>query len=399
MYHEKIAKKFGSDLFDLLGPKETRGPWNSLSLTEQTARINRIPEYVNTRSLGSHPTFVDMLCFCFQKLVNMGDDNPLRGIDLPEFSSLSEAAEKMDMPAMNYDPTNLHHIVILVKNAAKQRDIFLRHIFADIVFRFNPGLVFPGIGRMNSKGQLFVNDAQHRTLACMILGIEQVPLSFIRSDDEYWDVSQYAAINIHSLSASPFDHYRIRVQRATASEEANMPIEKEDKICKEMDVLFNELEIVVVEKKDTVGSNSKVLTGIGNMVKYRKDYSKDAFERAVTINAVLFPTCVFQTANSWGLMEFLEHQDKRLDKKEFDYKLRNALRKAWQKPNQGNRLHKDIKDCYKDQTDSEANNSRVPEPVIIAHGIWQVCKKYEPDGKWVEPPWPAKMQKFTMDLV
>lgn len=398
MYHEKITNKFGADLFDVLGPKENRVPWDSLSLAEQTSRINRIPEYINTRKLGSHPKFVDMVVLCFQELVNMGENNPLLGIDLPVFDSLNQAAASMNMPAMNYDPTNLHDVVILVKNAAKQREIFLRHIFADIVFRFNPGLVFPGIGRMNSQGELYVNDAQHRTLACMMLGIEQVPLSFIHSDDEYWDVSQYAAINIHSLSASSFDHYRIRFQRAMACEEAGFPVEKEDAVCKEMHELFESLDVIVVEKKDDVGTNSKVLTGIGNMIKYRKDYSKDLFERAVSLNARLFPTCVFQTANSLGLMEFLKYQ-KNTNSKDLDYHLFNALRKAWQKPNQGNRLHKDIKDAYKEKTEADATNSRVAEEIILAYGIYQVCKHYDPDYAWVEPKWPSKIDKFTLDLV
>ena len=398
MYHEKITNKFGADLFDVLGPKENRVQWESLSLAEQNSRLNRIPEYINTRKLGSHPKFVDMVILCLQELVNLGDNNPLLVIDFPVFNSLSQAAESMSMPAMNYDPTNLHDVIILVKNAAKQREIFLRHIFADIVFRFNPGLVFPGIGRMNSKGELYVNDAQHRTLACMILGIEQVPLSFIHSDDEYWDVAQYAAINIHSLSASSFDHYRIRFQRALASEEAGFPVEKEDAICKEMHELFESLDIIVVEKKDNIGTNSKVLTGIGNMITYRKNYSKELFERAVSLNARLFPTCVFQTANSLGLMEFLKYQ-KNTNVKDLDYHLFNALRKAWQKPNGGNRLHKDIKDAYKVQTDADATNSRVPEQLIVAHGIYQVCKHYDSDYKWVEPKWPGKIDKFELDLV
>lgn len=399
-YHPTVTAKFGEDLFLLLGPKENRVSWNSLSLIEQTARINRIPEYVNTRSLGKHPSFVDMQVFCFQKLVNMGQENPLLGIDLPCFNSLADAAEKMQMPAMNYDVTNLHDIILLVKNASKQRDVFLRHIFVDIVFRFNPGLVFPGIGRMDSKGRLFVNDAQHRTLACMFLGIEQVPLSFIRSDDEYWDVQQYAAINIHSLSASPFDHYRIRVQRADVSIEAGFPVETEDQICYEMSKLFMDLDIIVAEKNDkTLGTNSKVLTGIGNMIKYRKEFQKNHFERSVEINARLFPTCIFHTANSWGLMEFFKYQTAGVDPMLMDSLIQKALRKRWPRDNQGGQLHKNIKDTFKYQTDSDATNSRVPEPLIIAHGIYQVCKKYAPEGTWVEPTWPKGHTKFKMDLV
>ena len=62
-------------------------------------------------------------------------------------------------------------------------------------------------------------------------------------------------------------------------------------------------------------------------------------------------------------------------------------------------MPKNIKDTYKEQTDADAYNSRVPEPVIIAHGIWQICKKYQPQIDWVEPAWPANANKFELDLV
>lgn len=400
MYHPKITAQFGADLFKVLGPKADRVPWNSLSLTEQKARLARIPEYVNTRSLGKRPTLVEVVIFSLNKLVLMGTDNPLLGIDLPEYNSLSDAAEKLNTKALNYDPTCLHDIVILVKNAEKQRDVFLRHIFADIVFRFNPGLVLPGVGRLDSNGRLFVNDAQHRILACIILGIESVPVNYIESDDEFWDVAQYAAINIHSLVASEFDRYRIRVQREQAARDAGMPSEAEDAISYELSELFANLGVTVTEKTDkSTGSFALVLTGIGNMIKYRIQYGQDHFTRATTLNAQLFPTSKFQTANTWGLCEFLKHQRLAETDDVVDYALMNALRKRWMKNNMGNQLHKNIKDAYKDQTWSDYSNSRVPEEMIIAHGIWQVCKKYAPEINWTEPKWPEGNKMFKLALV
>ena len=386
-YHSKISTQFGADLFKLLGPKAERVAWNSLSAQERKRRIAKIPLYIPTRSLGKHPKLVDIVIYCFNRLVNMGVDNPLLGIDLPEFESLVKAAEIENVPAMNYDSHTLRNIDILYKNAAKQRDVFLRHIFADIVFRFNPGLVFPGIGRMNSKGMLFVNDAQHRTLACIILGIEEIPINYITSDDEYWDVAQYAAINIHSLSASEFDRYRIRVQRDIEALLAGRPQEADDAICHELHDLFDNLGITVAEKGDTLGTNSLVLTSIGNMIKYREDYIKDQFERAVTLNAQMFPTCKFQSANSWGIMEFLKYQDPNANTMTMDYAIMGSLKKRWAKDNVGNQLHSQIKEAYKDKTGTAATSSRAPEQLIIAHGVYQVCMKYEPTGGWIEPEW------------
>lgn len=400
-YHSKITSQFGADLYKLLGPKADRIKWSDLPLQERKRRLSKIPVYIPTRSLGKHPKLVDVVIYCFNRLVNMGIDNPLLGVDLPEFESLVQAAELANVPAMNYDDHTLRNIDVLYKNAAKQRDVFLRHIFEDIIFRFNPGLVFPGIGRMNSKGMLFVNDAQHRTLACIILGITEIPINYITSDDEYWDVAQYAGINIHSLSASEFDKYRIRVQRYIEAVAAGMPVEADDELSYELHELFDNLGITVAEKGDTLGTNSLVLTSIGNMIKYREEYKKDAFDRATTLNAQMFPTCKFQTANSWGLMEFLSYQNKSIDPMEIDYAIMNALKKRWAKDNIGNQLHSQIKDAYKKTLGTSATSSRAPEPLIIAHGIWQVCSKYNDSIIWTEPEWDVSKHgpKFKFSTV
>ena len=397
-YHPKLVAAFGADLFKVLGPPADRVKWSSLSLAEQKSRLKRIPEYVNTRSLGKHPTLVDVLVLALNKLVLMGTDNPLLGIDLPVFDSLAVAASTLNTQALNYNASNLQPLEKLVKNAEKQRDVFLRHIFEDIIFRFNPGLVLPGVGRLNSKGFLYVNDAQHRTLACILLGIEEVPINYIISDDEFWDVAQYAALNIHSLTASEFDRYRIRVQRETAAREAGFPSEPEDAISFELNELFGNLGIEVVEKVDS-GSRAGTLTSIGNMIKYRITYGKDYFTRATTVNAQLFSTSKFHTANSWGLMEFLKYQNLTETDLVADHAIMTALSERWPKKNTGGQLHKNIKDAYKDQTSASYSNSRVPEEMIIAHGIYQVCKKYAPNIKWAEPAWPSGNKKFKLALV
>ena len=398
-YHPKITAQFGPDLFQVLGPAVNRVKWNSLSLSEQERRLKKIPEYVDTRGLGKHPMLVDIVILCFNELVHMGQDNPLLGIDLPVYNSLAQAAQVMNTQALNYNASNLQPINVLVKNAAKQRDVFLRHIFEDIILRFNPGLVIPGVGRMNSKGFLFVNDAQHRIIGCIIVGIEQVPINYITSDEEYWDVAQYAAINIHSLVASEFDRYRIRVQREKEARAAEFLSEPKDAISFELSELFDNLGITVTERANKGNGNSLVLTGIGNMIKYRIDYGEDFFSRATALNARLFSTSKFHTANSWGLMEFFKYQDPTIDKHQMDYAIMNALRKRWNKTNGGGQMHKQIKDCYNQQTGSDATNSRIPEAAIIAHGIYQVCVKYAPDVNWIEPHWDNKFTKFTLALV
>jgi hypothetical protein len=393
-YHAKIKAQFGEDLFKVLGPKNDRVKWETLSFQDQQKRLKNIPTYVSTR-LGKTPLLIDIVIACLNELILLGDNNPLLGIDLPIYDSLIDAGEKLKVETLDYADSNMKRIDSLVKAADKQRDVFLRHIFEDIIFRFNPGLVLPGIGRLDNKGRLFVNDAQHRILGCIMLGIEEVPMINIKSDQEFWDVAQYAAINIHSLSASEFDRYRIRVQREIASREYGFPSEPEDAISYELSTLFDNLGIRVIEKSESKTGNSLVLSSIGNMIKYRIEYGQDHFNRATEINARLFTTSKFHTANSWGLMEFFKYQDTKEDKFIMDYALMNALRKRWKKTNSGGKMYSSIRTSYKEQTDSEANNSRVPEPLIIAHGIYQVCKTYSPDFNWKEPTWPEGRLKFV----
>lgn len=396
-YPKIITDYFGTDLIKLLGPKNKRVPWKSLTFAEQAERIKNIPVYISTRRLGKAPSFPEMLFECFRVLQNLGDKNPLLGIDLPDYGSLSNASNTHGTPALNYFNT-LTNVSGLYKNAEKQRDLFLQHILVDIVFQFEPGLVFPGVGRQDSKGRIFVNDAQHRTLACMFLGIDAVPLNYIQSDDEYWDVQQYAAININSLQCSEFDKYRIRVQRGDCSVEAGLPVDLEDQVCMDMRDVFVRNDITVTEKGDKeVGINGKVLTGIGNMIKYWKDYGAEITTRAIDLNALMFPTTVFQTANTWGLCEFLKAQDPNVDKMQMDYAIQRAIKTLLPKDNQGNKLHDMIKKKCKE--DNNLSSIRF-EPVVIAEGIRQICKVMgdEVEWTWNEPKWTEEKYRFELDL-
>jgi hypothetical protein len=397
-YPKLITDFFGTDLNKLLGPANKRVPWKSLSHAEQAERTKNIPVYISTRHKGKAPSFPEMLFECFRVLQNLGTKNPLDGIDLPDYGSLSNASVVHGTPALNYFNT-LTNVNTLYKNAEKQRDLFLQHILIDIVFQFEPGLVFPGVGRQDSKGRIFVNDAQHRTLACMFLGIDHVPLNYIKSDDEYWDVQQYAAININSLQCSDFDKYRIRVQRGDCSVEAGLPVDPADQLCMEMRDVFDQNDITVVEKGDKeVGKSGKVLSGIGNMTKYWKDYGADTATRAIALNALMFPTTVFQTANSWGLMEFISAQDPSVDKMQMDYAIQRAIKTLLPKDNAGSKLHDMIKKKCKE--DNNINSIRY-EPVVIAEGIRQICEVMgeEVDWTWNEPTWPEEKYEFEMDLV
>tara|TARA_B110000285_G_scaffold115108_1_gene130450 strand:- start:296 stop:1492 length:1197 start_codon:yes stop_codon:yes gene_type:complete len=395
-YPKEITDFFGDDLFRLLGPKADRRNWHSLSFKEQQARIKSIPIYISTRKLGKAPTYAQILYEVFNQLALLGDKNPLMGIDLPYYDSLGDASVELDMPILN---SQLEDVSQFVNNAETQRDVFLAHILLDIVFQFQPGLVFPGIGRKDSAGNIFVNDAKHRTLGCMILGINQVPLYYIKSDEAYWDVQQYAAININSLQCSEFDRYRIRTQRARACIAAGYKVDPEDQIALDMFNVFDSMGIIVAERGDTsIGTNAKVLTGIGNMTTYWRAYGKDIATRAIQINAQMFPTSMFQTANCWGLMEFLKHQT-HSSEMELDFEIHKAVKELLPRDNSGGKLHSLIKTACKEQNDI---SSLRWEPVVIAEGIHQLVKAYSTadltlnDVKWPEP---KERYTFALDLV
>lgn len=396
-YPKEVTDLFGADLLKLLGPRANRRAWNSLSFKEQSERIEAIPVYISTRRIGNAPSFTSMLIECFRVLINLGSKNPLMGIELPNYGSLAHASNSHGTPALNYFNT-LTPVSDLYKNAEKQRDLFLQHILVDIVFQFEPGLVFPGVGRRDSKGRIFVNDAQHRTLGCMFLGIDEVPLNYITSDDEYWDVQQYAAININGLSCSEFDKYRIRVQRGDASKAAGFVIDPEDQLCMDMRDVFYRNDVVVTEKGDKdISINGRVLTGIGNMIKYWKTYGPKIATRAIELNAVMFPTSTFQTANSWGLMEFLKTQDTSVNPMDMDFAIQRAIKEWLPKDNQGNKLHDLIKKTCKE--DNDLNSIRF-EPIVIAEGIRQLCDYYESDvaWNWKEPTWTEERYDFELAL-
>ncbi len=399
MYHTRIADQFGSDLSLVLGPKADRVKWHDLDANDQQRRLRAFPTYLSTRELGSHPSLIDVAIYALNRLCSQGEMNPLRGLDLPSYGSLSQACTIHGAPPINYG-SSLVPIDRLYKNAAKQRDVWLKHIFEDIIFQFDPSLVFAGIGRMTTDGRLFVNDAQHRTLACILMGINDVPINYIESDSEYYDVKQYVGININALSASDYDRWRSRCALYVESLKIGKSVDPECVIAHELKMLFDACNVKVVEEGDKSQGNSLVLSGIGNMVKYRKEYGGKIFARAVRLNSAMFPKSKVHTANCWGLMEFLRDQEGLLlDPVAIDSAIHRAVKKRWKKDSNGQSFHGDIKTSYRDSTKASATNSRVPEQIILAEGIRQVCERYEANTPWKQPRWPAGIDGFKLPLV
>lgn len=401
-YSNKVTQMFGDDLYPLLGPKANRVPWHSLSYKEQQKRLDKCPDYVTCNGLGKVATFEDMFILCIQQLINLGqDNNPLYGIDIPQFDSLEDASVAMNFPPLVY--ANLADISSFVQNNETQRHIFLRHIIEDIVCDFKPHMVSSGLGRMDSKGRLFVNDGKHRTIGCMFFGIEQVGIPYLISDDTLYDIEQYRSENITPLAPSEFDKYRIRVQAAEARINAGKEPYESDKVCHFLHEVFEGCGVTVTEKGDPEGSKSNGLTGVGNMIKYTVDYGEDFMKAAIEFDARTFPSTVFKTANAWGIAEFLKAQDQDAYKNNY-FQMMDEISKAIKiylpEDRSGNKLHASIKQAIKDQN-PELTSIR-NEPKVIAKGIYKIVSRYSTDNSWEwnDIEFPSDFQyDFEMDLI
>lgn len=401
-YSIKVKQMFGEDLYALLGPKANRVSWYSLSYKEQQARLDKCPVYITCDNLGNIAEIDDMLVLCMQQLINLGQkDNPLFGIDIPQYDSLVEAAEDMNFPPLRNLP--LTPISSMVQNNKTQRHIFLRHIIEDIVCDFKPHMVSSGLGRMDSKGRLFVNDAKHRTIGSAFFGIEATGIAYLESDDPLYDIEQYRSENITPLAPSEYDKYRIRVQAAEARINAGKDPYESDKVCHFLHEVFEGCGVSVTEKGDPEGSKSNGLTGVGNMIKYVVDYGEVLMKAAIEFDARTFPSTVFKTANAWGMAEFLKAQDPQAFNENYFQmmgELSNAIKIYLPEDRSGNKLHASIKDAIKRQN-PELTSIR-NEPKVIAKGIYKIVSKYSTDNSWEwnDIDFPSDFQyDFDMDLV
>jgi hypothetical protein len=373
---------FGADLIKVFGPKAERRHISTLSYKEKQDILKLLPEYVDTDDCGDHPGDRPSFFQVVNKILTiLQQTQALLGIDLDWCDDLSTG--KLVRHTSAYID-----VAVSYKNNDVQRGVFLRHLVEDILFEFNPTNVLCGLARKLSDGTYNLNNGQHRTIACIILGVRSVPVEYIASDRLSIDVDEYATDNLNTLSASNYDHFRIRVWRnKVRKSEGRTDLDLEDMLMEDIHSIHAQRRSKFVEK----GGQNKPLecSSVGNMIKYYKDYGRSIYVSAVDIACTIWNKTALSTGNCWGLMEFLETQrdDKGLSGADIDFKVQQAIVKRYSSAYKSG-MHNDIKRVI--SSDPVFSELDIPERKIIAAGIYKICKTMSPDTNWAPIMWNGK---------
>jgi hypothetical protein len=237
------------------------------------------------------------------------------------------------------------------------------------------------------NGDKVVNDAQHRTLASCIVGVDEMPMNYMRFDDiarmlSIVDAEQYHSINIISLAASEYDRWRNGTNLAREKEKLKLPLTPDEERYLKAWRVFNANGVKVLDRDDKSESSrqAKALTGIGNMLTYLDTYGFEIWSRAVNINMRLFTKCVFATNVSWGICEFLRQQGNIGDAKAVDEAIYQALHEKYSET-QARHLRDQVYRAKETYCELHEVGNDASEPVLLAEGIRQVVTKYQPTKK------------------
>jgi hypothetical protein len=251
-----------------------------LSYDEKQEILRKVPKYVSTDHLGRFPSLYEV---ANEILKILAQTKAVQGIDLNWQDKLGLVVNGLRRPREMYKSTDQ-----MFKNNNVQRGIMLRHLLKDIMFVYNPKKVLTGLARYDVAAEkYYMNDAQHRNVTSIILGVRQIPVEYEESSDESVDVEQYGCVNINSLVASEFDKWRNRVQMVITSANENKDV---DSLDPEYRIAHSVYEIAQVQAGIKIvekGATSERMTcsGIGNLVRDYERYGNDIFERATRIIA------------------------------------------------------------------------------------------------------------------
>jgi len=387
---------YGEDLTSVFGPKANRKAIRDLDQKERRKILARIPEYVDTGCLGEDPSLYDIANLCLLKLEQCG---ALKGIDLDWYD------DKKFQEATLERPLSMYKLVEKIcKNGKTQRGIQLRHLVGDILFNFDPECVLMGLARYSAnEDRYYLNDAQHRYVACVILGIRAIPLEYKTSELRSDDISQYAAVNILSLSASEYDKYRIKVAaiEARLQEQPETCLEKafsSDYIqAHEVWNILRSENCMLIEKGSDDKTKASQCTGVRNLLRHYADYGSEIFTRALKINQRSMYNAPISTPNIWGICEFIKYQENYeldISAEDMDAAIIEAIRYRYY-PNR-NGLHMDAKRCF---TRGAAKDFSIPEQSKIAAGILKILKETSPEIGWSDIKFAGEsLLKFMEDF-
>ena len=122
-YPDIIKQKFGDNLELVLGPKNKRKDYRTLSQKEIAERLEKIPDKLWVdQTRGGMLSILDSWILALNELA---DTKALWGVDLPQHSF------------MPMEGTERHPVENLWINYGSQRILYLRHCI-QIVFKFDP---------------------------------------------------------------------------------------------------------------------------------------------------------------------------------------------------------------------------------------------------------------------
>lgn len=377
---------FGEDLAQVLGPKASRKHISTFTIEELNARIKKLPEYVPTDHLGKDPSLFQITTLLLRTIT---PTKALQGIDLDW-----QAEDALQTKGLVCHPDQFIHVSKIVKNNEVQRGIQLQNLVRKILFRFKPDAVQAGLARYSKKEDLYyLNDAQHRMIACIILGIRWIPLVWKVSELKSDDVKQYKYTNLSGLPATSFDKYRNRVQtiEAALDENPDFVVTKDTADPEEItswDVhnILEEFDAKCIEKGGAKTTGARECTGVGNLESWYDEYGYNIFQRAIQIHTQVWYTKQLSHQNVRGICEFIEVQESKKSLKNdstgVDLAIVDALEHRYPAgKGQGFGFYRDVIKAFNEATDG--TDITVPYQSIVAAGLHKIVKITSPNTKWV----------------
>ena len=380
---------FGEDLGAVFGPKMNRKHIRTIKSAVRREIIRKIPKYVDTSVLGDDPSLFQV---CNLVLSVLKRCRALQGIDLDWITTDELKAQGLTRSEEMFKPVSK-----VVKNNQAQRGIQLQHLVEDILFKFNPEWVLMGLARYDATtDRFFLNDAQHRFVACVLLGIRDIPLEFKTSELRSDDVAQYTAVNLNSLVASEFDKYRAMTQTVEAKmvEDSNFDIETMDRsfiTAYSIKQILSRFGAKLIEKGGEQKTQPLECTGAYNLTRHYDDYGYEIFERAIDIHCTVFNKAPIATPNVWGICEFIKVQEAEgvLDNNKFsvDDAIIDALSHRYAGGHK-NGFHLEAKRAIKE---GPAEDLNIPEQSRIAAGLHKIIRITNPDVDWAPVKFSGKV--------
>lgn len=368
---------YGQDLVIVFGPKNERVHVSKLTPAQKRDIIDSVPETLETDDLGDRPSLYQVVN---KVLAYMAQSKAFIGIDL---DWQPEDVNGLGLKRCN---DGYKHAAKGYKNNKTQRGVKMRHLIEHLLFQWNNKAYLTGLARLLKDGTYNLNDAQHRNVAAIILGIRWLPIDCEESEFESVDVDQYAYINLLSLVASQFDHFRIRVQRNLARKAEDRPLDPEDAKCEDIFNIHRRNGSAFVEK-GVERVYPLQCTAVGNMQKYYDDYGRETYEQALGIVCRTWNKSALSTANCWGLMEFIQEQTRDSEPDNMKAWLFNIQQCIMSRYTDSARsgMHLDIKRVF--DKHSVASELDIPERKKIAAGIYKICKVHAPNDDWKPIMW------------